>query len=352
MSCATYTLPARIQRFYVFIYASSNHSPPTKSHFPPVSISARPATPRPRPHFPQNLPRLSHRLINSLSRISDIARVQAGHADAAVLGHVDVGVLAEAEHLGLGQAGEAEHADLLGDVLPAAGAAVEVLEDAAQGGAHFLDAAAHGAQVVFPLGEEGLVVEDGAGDAGAVGGRVADLGSLQDGQLRGDAADGAAGVRTGSGHEVEGACALAVQAEVLGEGLGDAELETLGNKVPHCPGVVLEAPGCEALVGAVEEGKVVLCADGFGELDPLVVGEVDAGRVVSTGMQEDDATRRRLLNGRYHAREVKAFGLRGEIGVGFYREIDIGKNLVVVGPCWGGEVDGLIRGAGIEFGEE
>lgn len=32
--------------------------------------------------------------------------------------------------------------------------------------------------------------------------------------------------------------------------------------------------------------------------------------------------------------------------------MDVGENLVVVGPCWGGEVNGLIGRAGIEAGKE
>lgn len=44
--------------------------------------------------------------------------------------------------------------------------------------------------------------------------------------------------------------------------------------------------------------------------------------------------------------------MRGEVGVGFYGEVDVGEDLVVVGPGWGGEVDGLVFGAEVEFGEE
>lgn len=42
----------------------------------------------------------------------------------------------------------------------------------------------------------------------------------------------------------------------------------------------------------------------------------------------------------------------GEVGVGFYGEVHVREDLVVVGPCWGGEVDGLVGGAHVEFGEE
>ena len=50
--------------------------------------------------------------------------------------------------------------------------------------------------------------------------------------------------------------------------------------------------------------------------------------------------------------EVETLCGGGEVGVGFYGEGDIAEDLVVVGPCWTGEVDGLGLGARIEFGEE
>ena len=51
-----------------------------------------------------------------------------------------------------------------------------------------------------------------------------------------------------------------------------------------------------------------------------------------------------------HAIEVEAFRLRGEVGVVGEAEADVCEDLVVVGPCWAGEVDcGL---CGVEFGEE
>ena len=51
-----------------------------------------------------------------------------------------------------------------------------------------------------------------------------------------------------------------------------------------------------------------------------------------------------------HAIEVKALGLLGEVGVVGEGEADIGEDLVVIGPCWVGEVDG--RFLGVEFGQE
>ena len=88
---------------------------------------------------------------------------------------------------------------------------------------------------------------------------------------------------------MEGARALAVQPEVLGEGLRDAQLEALRDEVPDGPGVGLEVARCEALVCAVEEGVEAAGADDGGDFFPLVAGGVDAGGVVRAGVQEDDA---------------------------------------------------------------
>lgn len=237
----------------------------------------------------KGLLRLPDNLINGLSHIIHIARVQTGHADTAVLGHVNVRVGPEPEHLRLRQTREAEHTDLVRDVPPAALFAVERLELGPECGPHLLDPPAHGPQVLFPFGKELGVVEYGAGNTGTVCRRVADLGSLQDGELGCNAANGVGRIGPLAGDEVEGAGTLAVETKVLGKGLRHAELEALRDEVADRPGVVLKIAGRKALIGAVEEGEVLLGGDQFGELGPLRVGEIDTGGVVGTGMQENDA---------------------------------------------------------------
>lgn len=175
---------------------------------------------------------------------------------------------------------------------------------------------------------------------------------MQDCELGCNAADGVGCIGPWAGDKVEGAGTLAVETKVLGKGLRHAELETLRDEVADRPSVVFKIARREALICAVEKGEVLLCCHRFGELGPLGVGKVDTGGVVGTGMQENDASLGGLLERGEHAREIKAFGLRGEIWVGFDRQVHVGENLVVVGPCWGGEVDGLVRAARIELGEE
>lgn len=300
-------------------------------------------------HAHNRLLRLANDLVNGLGKVLDIPRVETSHADAAVLGHVDVGVLAQLQDLGLAETGEAEHADLVGDVVPGARGA-ELLELGTQDLAHLDDAAGHGAQVVLPLGEQGGVVEDGAGDAGAVQRGVGDLGALQDGELGGDAGGGVGGVGGRGGDEVEAAGALAVEAKVLGEGLGDEELEALLDEVADGPGVAGEVAGGEALVGAVEEGEVVLLAQEGGDLLPLLLGRVDARGVVGAGVEEDDGAVGGGGDGGLHALKVEALCLLGEVGVLGDGEADIAEDLVVVRPRRVGDVDGAV--ALVELGEE
>ncbi len=63
---------------------------------------------------------------------------------------------------------------------------------------------------------------------------------------------------------------------------------------------------------------------------------------MGTGVKKYDATFWCVFDRRAHAVEVEALCFGGEIGVGLYGQLDIGENLVVIGPCWGREVDGLV----------
>ena len=263
--------------------------------------------------------------------------------------HVDVIVLPQILDLRLSQSGETKHADLIGDMLPRPGSAL-CLETLSQSLAHIRNTTTHRAQILLPHREQLRIVQHTTGNVGTVRGGVGDLRPLQHGELAGNVARGRCGVGAGCADEMESARALAVETEVLGEGLGDAQLEALFDEVADGPGVADEITGCEALVGAVEEGEVVALAHGHGDVLPLFLGGVDTGRIMSAGMEEDDGTGRGSAQGGDHAIEVEALGLRGEVGVVGEGESDIGEDLVVVGPGWRGEVE---RGfVGMEAREE
>lgn len=67
-------------------------------------------------------------------------------------------------------------------------------------------------------------------------------------------------------------------------------------------------------------------------------------------MEEDYGFRRSSFEGCCHAREIQTLGGCGEVGVCGNGEINVGKDLVVVGPCWVTEVDA--RRPRVEFTEE
>lgn len=131
---------------------------------------------------------------------------------------------------------------------------------------------------------------------------------------------------------MEGSGAFTVKAEVLREGLRDAELEVLFDEVANREVVRCEVTGGEALVRTVEEGEVVALADGYGDLLPLIRCRVDARGVVGAGVEEDDGAAGGGVDGRDHSFEIKSFGLCAEVWVGFDGEVDVGEDLVVVGP--------------------
>jgi len=66
---------------------------------------------------------LANDLIDDFDKVIDVIDVQTGHADASVLGHVDMRLFAKLDDLRLRQTREAKHAYLLRDVVPSAGRA-------------------------------------------------------------------------------------------------------------------------------------------------------------------------------------------------------------------------------------
>ena len=252
-------------------------------------------------------------------------------------------VLPQTLDLRLSQSGKTKHADLIGDMLPRPGGAL-CLETLSQSLAHVRNPTTHRAQILLPHREQLRIVQHTTGNVGAVGWGVGDLRPLQHGELAGNVARGRCGVGAGCADEMESARALAVETEVLGEGLGDAQLEALFDEVADGPGVADEITGCETLVGAVEEGEVVALAHSHGDVLPLFLSGVDTGGIMGAGVEEDDGTWRGSAQGGNHAIEVEALGLRGEVGVVGEGEADIGEDLVVVGPGWRGEVEGGLVG--------
>jgi hypothetical protein len=118
-----------------------------------------------------------------------------------------------------------------------------------QAGAHGADALAHAGQFVFPLLAQLGAGQHGSDDGAAVGRRVGVVGADHALDLR----QHAGGFVLAGGDDGQGADALAIQREGLGEGAGDEELQAGGGEQLQRHGVGFDAVG-EALVGHVDEG--------------------------------------------------------------------------------------------------
>lgn len=106
--------------------------------------------------------------MNGLGQVVDIAGGDTGNRDAAIPGEVDVVVLDEPVNLGGGEAGVAEHANLVGHVVPALLAA-QLLQAGAELLPHADDAVGHQLDLLIPLGAQLRGGQHSGGEPGTVG---------------------------------------------------------------------------------------------------------------------------------------------------------------------------------------
>lgn len=217
-------------------------------------------------------------------------------------------------HLSLGQPSKAKHPNLTRNMIPRAGSPLR-LQTLTQTTTHLLNTTTHSPEILFPLLKKRLVIQDATGNARTVRRRVRNLRPLQNSQLARNMGSCLRSVGAGGRNKMERARPLAVQTEVLGERLRNAEFKPLLDEVPDCPCVADEIARGEALIRGVEEGEVVPFPHDCGDLFPLVLGWVYACWVVRAGVEEDDGARWRCLQRLQHAVEVEAFGLFVEVGV-------------------------------------
>lgn len=131
---------------------------------------------------------------------------------------------------------------------------------------------------------------------------------------------------------MEAARPLTVQAEVFGERLGNYELESLLHKVANGPGIAVQIARSEALVSTVEKREVLFGLHDLGNLAPLALRGVNTGGIVCTSVQKDDGVFCGIVQRSLHAFEVKALGALVKVWVRRRRHLDVGEDLVVVGP--------------------
>lgn len=211
-----------------------------------------------------------------------VLRVDTANRDTAVAGAVDAELLGETVDLLRGQSSVAEHTDLGGDVVPVALRA-KLLQFVLEEAAHGDHAVGHLLDLTEPLGAQLGVIQDLAGDAGAIDGRVGVQGTDDELELGLDA-----GLLLGVfGDEREHTGTLTVEAHIFSERLAEGDLHAGLNKQSHGVGIPVAVTRSKALVGHVEEREQSTLLDDLANLLPLLVGGVDTGGVVSTGVQQD-----------------------------------------------------------------
>lgn len=118
----------------------------------------------------------------------------------------------------------------------------------------------------------------------------------------------------------------------------------LVDEMADSEGIRVSVSAGKALVGHVEEGKVTLLLHDGGNLLPLLSGRIDAGGVVSTSVQEEDASLGGGLDVSNHALKVEADSIFVVVAVLLNLEARVTENGLVVGPRRSRDVDLLVSG--------
>ena len=158
-----------------------------------------------------------------------------------------------------------------------------------EGGPVVLDPGAHPGELHFPPGPQLRVAQDRGHDVGPVRRRVRVVRADRDLHV----ALGRRRVLLGAADDQQGADALVVEGEALGERGRDQELRARPDQPVHPVGVLAD-PVAEALVGEVDEGEEAALLDDVADRAPESGRWVDAGRVVARAVEEDRVAGRRL----------------------------------------------------------
>mmetsp|Transcript_321 Transcript_321/g.862 ORF Transcript_321/g.862 Transcript_321/m.862 type:complete len:371 (-) Transcript_321:1657-2769(-) len=271
-------------------------------------------------------------LNDGLGKPLDVLRGDSGHGDTPVPRHVDALFINSVDLLG-GHAGEAEHTDLVGHVLPLVPG--DLLEVLPQGGPHADDAVGHALDLVVPQSLEGWVAQHGRDEESPVEGRVGVGGPGDPLHL---ALDGGL-LLLAVASQAEASDPLAVQSHVLGVGLGAAHHVTVLEENIDGLGVLHAVTGGEALVRHVEEWEVALLPHQLADLLPLVRGWVHARWVVGASVEQEEAAPLRGSDVLHHAIEVESPGLRLVVPEGLLLDAGVTPDVVVVGPRRNGDVN-------------
>lgn len=186
--------------------------------------------------------------MDGLGDVVHVLRGDAGDGNASVFRQVHVELFRQTlDLLGL-ESGEAEHADLVGDVLPGVRVA-GALDAGAELAPHRDDPVRHLLYVSEPLLFEFGVGEYLLHEAGAVQRRVGVHDADHDLDLR----HHLGGRRLVAAQEGQGARALSVQTHVLSETLRQHDLVSFLDEETDCESVIVDITGGETLIRHVEE---------------------------------------------------------------------------------------------------
>lgn len=225
---------------------------------------------------------------------------------------------------------------LASDVRPVVLAA-KVLQVLLEKSTHLNNTVSHALDFPQPLLIQGGVVHDGRGNASTVNRGVRVEGTDENLNL---------GVHAllllgGLTDEGESTNTLTVEAHILSETLAQSNVVALLHKVTRSESILVSVTAGKTLVGHVEEGKVALLLHDVANLAPLVLSRVNTGRVVSAGVEQDDAILRSSLDVGKQTLEVETDGVLVVVAVLLHLETRVLEDSVVVGPAGGGEVDFL-----------
>lgn len=104
---------------------------------------------------------------------------------------------------------------------------------------------------------------------------------------------------------------------ILGKALCQTNVVPLLHEVSHCERVLVCATASKTLICHVEERIMFFLFHHIADLLPLILCRIDAGRIVCTGVEEDNAGFRCGLEIRYHSIKIQSNGILVVIAVFF-----------------------------------
>jgi hypothetical protein len=126
---------------------------------------------------------------------------------------------------------------------------------------------------------------------------------------------------------------------VLGEALAQSNVVTLLDEVSRGERILVRVTTGKTLVGHIEESEMTLLLHDIANLAPLVLGGVDTGGVVSTGVQQNDAVVGSGLDVGDEALKVKTNGVLVVVTVGRNLHSGVLEDGGMIGPAGGGKID-------------